>query len=92
MDNKKSIKIKDINGVEKEGELLVFFDLTSTGKDYMIYTFNEKDEHGLVKIYASEVSLNDNVYQFLGIRTDEEWTSIKEVIKNLARVGKEDGQ
>lgn len=90
MNTKDIIKIKGLDGTEREGELLAYFDLTSTGKDYMIYTFNEKDEQELVKIYASEVKVENGIYQFLGIQTDEEWISIKEVIKDLARVGKED--
>lgn len=81
----KKIKIIGENG-EFEVEPMVQFALTKFNKEYIIYTKNEVDENDNVTIYVSEVVKSDNGDTVLkGVETDEEWTAIKEVLKEVAR-------
>ena len=54
-------------------------------KNYILYTLNEVDENEMVKIYASELIEKDNMYSLGAISSDEEWASVKEVMKDIAK-------
>ena len=43
------------------------------------------DENEMVKIYASELIEKDNMYSLAAIESDEEWTAVKEVMKDIAK-------
>ena len=81
MDNKKrTIVVIDESGNEKEAEILSAFTIKKFNKNYILYTLNEVDENEMVKIYASELIEKDNMYSL-----DEEWASVKEVMKDIAK-------
>ena len=48
------IMIKGEDGSEKLADVLLYFTLKENGKDYIIYTFNEKDKNGMVVVYHLE--------------------------------------
>ena len=52
---------------------------------HILYTLNEVDENEMVKIYASELIEKDNMYSLGAISSDEEWASVKEVMKDIAK-------
>ena len=86
MDNKKrTIVVIDESGNEKEAEILSAFTIKKFNKNYILYTLNEVDENEMVKIYASELIEKDNMYSLGAIESDEEWTAVKEVMKEVAR-------
>lgn len=85
MDNKKTIIVLDESGNEKEAEILSAFAIKKYNKNYILYTLNEVDENEMVKIYASELVEKDDMYSLGAIESDEEWASVKEVMKNLAK-------
>ena len=86
MDNKKrTIVVIDESGNEKEAEILSAFTIKKCNKNYILYTLNEVDENEMVKIYASELIEKDNMYSLGAISSDEEWASVKEVMKDIAK-------
>lgn len=86
MDNKKkTIIVLDESGNEKEAEILSAFTIKKYNKNYILYTLNEVDENEMVKIYASELIEKDNMYSLGAIESDEEWTAVKEVMKEIAK-------
>ena len=87
-DKKRKIIVVDQEGNEKEADVLNAFKLKSNNNEYMLYTLNETDEAGLIKIYASRMIEKDNMYSFEPIESDEEWAAVKEGIKEVAKLGK----
>ena len=85
MNEQIKIFITDENGIQRETEVLKRFTLIEFGKEYAIYTLNEIDANDMVKIYISALSGVDPSYRLEKIVTEEEWTAVKEYIKNLAR-------
>ena len=60
MEENKTIKIFDENGVEKEVEVIAYFTLTMNNKDYLIYTENKEDANGNVEVYTSDKKVTAN--------------------------------
>lgn len=88
-ENKKKIIVLDENGKESEAEVLTIFTLKGNNKQYMLYTLNETDENSMVKIYASRLLEKDGVYSFETIEDDNEWTQVKDAMKQIAKAGQE---
>ena len=88
MEENKTIKIFDENGVEKEVEVIAYFTLTMNNKNYLIYTENKEDANGNVEVYTSEVvHKDDNTTELLGIDDDNVWSEIKKVMIEIAKDG-----
>ncbi len=88
-ENKKKLIVVNEDGSETEAELLIIFKLKETGKEYVLYTLNETDENNMIKIYSSRLVDNGESYSFETIDSDEEWISVKEVMKQIAKSGQE---
>ncbi len=86
---KDTITVVDQNGQEREAEVITNLKLPDTGKEYIVYTFNEKDENDMLTLYASVLMEKDGMYTFEDIESDEEWVKIKEIMKAMAQVGQE---
>ncbi len=84
-DKKRTMIVLDEQGNEKEAEVLSAFTVKKYNKNYILYTLNEVDENEMVKIYASELIEKDNMYSLGAIESDEEWTAVKEVMKEVAK-------
>ena len=84
-DKKRTMIVLDESGNEKEAEVLSAFAIKKYNKNYILYTLNEVDENSMVKIYASELIEKDNMYSLGAIESDEEWTAVKEVMKEIAK-------
>ncbi len=83
--NKKMFDIMDVSGKEVAAEIISVFTVLDTKKQYLIYTLNEADETGLVKIYVSRLLYDNNAYHLLTITDDTEWNQIKDIMKNMVR-------
>lgn len=88
--NKKTIIVLDENGNQTEAEILTIFTLKQNSKNYILYTLNEVDENNMIKIYASILIEKDGMYSFEAIESDEEWTQVKDVMKQMAKAGQEE--
>lgn len=84
--NKNVISVKRINGSIETAEIVLMVHLDTTDKDYVVYTFNEKDTNDLITIYASLINNENNIVSFNDI-TSEEWDMIKEYMKNQSKEG-----
>ncbi len=84
MEELQKIRVKKSNGEEVEAEVILCFELEKTGKNYMIYTFNEVDAQNMATIHASVIKENENGYQ-LDTMSDDEWTIVKEVMREMIR-------
>lgn len=82
---KKEMAVIDGNGSLVDVEIISAFNMEETNKNYVVYTFNDTDDNGLIKIYVSKFSENKGVYSFDFIDSDEEWNKIKNVLKTMAR-------
>ena len=88
MEENKTIKIFDENGVEKEVEVIAYFTLAMNNKDYLIYTENKEDSNGNVEVYTSEVVQKDGeTTELMGIDDDNVWAEIKKVMIEIAKDG-----
>lgn len=86
------IMIKGEDGNEKLADVLLYFTLKENGKDYIIYTFNEKDKNGMVVVYSSRVESDPNNpddIRITGIDTEEEWTKIKDIMRKVIKANGE---
>ncbi len=82
---KKIMKITAADGSVEEVEVLIAFEFNDTKKQYVIYTKNETDENGNVTIYAASVNNEENETILGNIETDEEWSRIKDVLRELSK-------
>lgn len=78
------IKVINENGEEVEAEVLLYFNLESTGKDYILYTFGETDEQQMETIHASILEQTDDGYK-LDTMPDEDWETVKEIMREIIR-------
>ena len=89
MDNKESDKkvlsIVKEDGTKEEVELLICFEFNDTKKEYVVYTRNEKDENGNITIYVSNIDRSGEVPKMGAIDNDEEWSRIKDVLRELSK-------
>ncbi len=85
-DSTKMMSIVLEDGSIDEVEFLISFKFTDNEKEYMIYTKNETDDNGNVTIYVASVNREQGEDPKLGaVESDEEWTRIKNVLKELSK-------
>ena len=70
---------------KEEVELLICFTFNDTKKEYVVYTRNEKDENGNVTVYISSVDRSGEIPKMGAIESDEEWSKIKDVLRELSK-------
>ncbi|MBQ9181201.1 MAG: DUF1292 domain-containing protein [Bacilli bacterium] len=89
MQENQKIKLTNPDGSIVEAEVLLYFNLNETNKDYIIYTFNETDSNDMMTIYTSVVTKNGQDYVLSKIENDEEWSKIKDVMRQVIKDNKE---
>ncbi|MDD6223849.1 MAG: DUF1292 domain-containing protein [bacterium] len=82
---KKSLSIILEDGSIDNVELLFAFEFNDTKREYAVYTRNETDDNGNITIYVSSVIREGENVKLGGISTDEEWTRIKDVLRELSK-------
>ncbi len=82
MNNK--INVLNENGDEIEAEVLLYFSLDKTGKNYILYTFGEMDENKMETVHASILNETEDGYK-LETMPDEDWETVKEVMREIIR-------
>ena len=85
MEEKKLLSIIKEDGTKEEVELLVCFEFNDNKKEYVVYTKNEKDENGNITIYVSSVDRSGDMPKMGAIESDEEWSRIKDVLRELSK-------
>ncbi len=80
----KLIYIINEDGIRSEATILSKFRLANNN-DYIVYSLNELNEEGMIKIYVSGLVSENGVYSSKEIVTDEEWNNLKSILKTLAK-------
>ena len=73
----------DENGNEVVYDVLFTFESEETGKNYIVYTDNQKDETGNIEVYASIYYPNDPQSKLEAIETEKEWKVIETILETL---------
>ena len=82
----KSVEDQDGNEDNRRFDAEVFIvKKKDTGKEYAVYTRNETDDKGNTTIYVSSIDRSGSVPKLGGIESDEEWSRIKDVLRELAK-------
>lgn len=80
---KNTFSMLDENGNEVVYDVLFTFESEETGKNYIVYTDNEKDETGNIQVYASIYYPNDPKSKLEAIETEKEWKVIETILETL---------
>ena len=83
MKEKDTFVVKNDLGEEVVCHVLFTFDSDVTGKSYIVYTDNSKDEAGNVQVYASIYNPEDPNSKLEQIETEKEWKVIDTILKTL---------
>ena len=83
--DKKMMSIIGENGNDEEVEDILAYEFKDTNKEYVDYTRNETDENGNVTVYVSNVNKDGDTPTLLGVDSEEEWSRIKDVLRELSR-------
>lgn len=83
--DRKMMSIVSEDGSIEEVEVILAFQFKDNKKEYVVYTRNETDENGNVTVYVSNVTRDDDSPKLLGVDSDEEWSRIKDVLRELAK-------
>lgn len=82
---KKMLTIVAEDGSTEEVEIILAFEFKDTGKEYVIYTKNERDENDNVTVYVSHVDRSGMEPKLVGIDDEEEWSRVKDVLRELSK-------
>lgn len=87
-DSKDNLREDMFIGFNEKGEKKTFyklleFDSTETGKHYLAYTDNEKDENGNLKAYGATVIEDGEYMKLEAITTEKEWKVIETALRVL---------
>ena len=78
-------------GKEIKCEVLFTFDSEETGKNYIVYTDNTKDEQGNIKVYASIYNPEDTT-KLEPITSEKEWKVIQIVLDEVMAEAKKENE
>lgn len=73
----------DENGKEVVYDVLFTFENDETGKNYIAYTDNTRDETGNIQVYASTYNPDDPQSKLEAIETEKEWKVIETILETL---------
>ncbi len=85
MEDKKILTINKADGSTEEVEEVISFEFNDTKNSYLVYKKNEVDQNGNITIYVTEVIQDSMGTRFLGVESDDEWSKIKDVLRQLAK-------
>ena len=78
-----SFTMLDENGKEVVYEVLFTFESDETGKNYIAYTDNARDESGNIQVYASSYNPDDPQSKLEAIESEKEWKVIETILETL---------
>lgn len=82
----KTITITNDQGQKVVADIVSIINISSLDTEYVIYTFNKKDESGNIKDYISKIKQKDGKYILEQIEDPEEWNKVKEMLLNSVKV------
>lgn len=85
MDRK--VTITNPQGQKAIADIVTIFRLKDINKDYIVYTFNQKDDQNNVKDYVSRLRVENGIYYFDAIKDNEEWEKVQGAIRYMVKGG-----
>lgn len=85
MDRK--VTITNAEGKSVVGDIVTIIRINDLNSDYVVYTFNQKDETGNVRDYVSKLRAENGKYYFDSIEDSNEWERVKLAIQELGKGG-----
>lgn len=85
VNEKKVMSIVSNDGSIEEVEVILAFEFKDTGKEYVVYTKNEKDENNNITVYVSNIDRSTGSPKLLGVEGETEWNRIKDVLRELSK-------
>lgn len=82
---KNTMTIISNDGIAEEVEVILAFAFKDTGKEYIVYTKNEKDENDNITVYVSNIDQTGEEPKLLGVENENEWNRIKDVLRELSK-------
>ena len=82
---KNKMTIISNEGDAEEVEVILAFAFKDNKKEYIVYTKNEKDEKDNITVYVSNVDRSTGEVKLLGVTDEEEWSKIKDVLRELSK-------
>ena len=73
----------DENGKEVVYDVLFTFENDETGKNYIAYTDNTRDESDNIQVYASTYNPDDPETKLEAIVSEKEWKVIETILETL---------
>ena len=73
----------DENGKEIVYDVLFTFENDETGKNYIAYTDNAKDDQGNIQVYASIYDPENPEAKLEAIESEKEWKVIETILETL---------
>lgn len=83
MENSGKIIIKNDKNESIECDVLFTFDNNETGKSYIVYTDNTKDDLGNTKVYANTFDEFSEEGELGTVETEEEWAIIEQIFSSI---------
>ena len=80
---KNTFSMLDENGKEVVYDVLFTFENDETGKNYIAYTDNTRDDAGNIQVYASTYDPENPEGKLEAIETDKEWKVIETILETL---------
>ena len=81
----RKITITNAEGQKVSANVVSIISVNSLKNDYIIYTFDKKDEQNRTKDYVSRIKLENGEYILESINDNDEWSKIKEIILNMEK-------
>ena len=80
---KNTFSMIDENGNEVVYDVLFTFESDETGKNYIVYTDNNRDENGNIEVYASIYDPENPKSKLEAIKSEKEWKVIETILDTL---------
>lgn len=77
------------NNQPLEIEIIRYFKVND--KKYLIFTLEEKDEQGYIKVYVSKILGLNGTLAAYDIIDETEWASVKDLVKRIIKANREGG-
>lgn len=83
----KKVTITNDKGQKVVADVVTIVRIKDLNSDYIVYTFNQKDENGNVKDYVSKLRAENGAYYFDSIEDSNEWEKVKGILLELGKGG-----
>lgn len=81
------VTITNSQGQKAIADIVKIFRVNDLQSDYVVYTFNQRDESNNIKDYVSKLKVENGSYYFDTIEDENEWEKVKNILTELCKGG-----